>query len=348
MAITSLERPAAGPAVRVSRSRSLRARRPRGAGSVCEVVAALEHRGDARRERGAARGELAEAVLGHAHLRERVVHVRVEAGRDEHELGLEARTAGSTRRSKARRYSSSPDAGRQRHVQRRLVCSSRPARARVERPLVQRDEEHASSSAEDRLRAVAVVDVPVDDRDPRRARAPPARSAPRPPTLLNEAEAHRALGERVVAGRPDEREAARGRRPRSRPRQRAAPPPSSSPEAIVSRVEPGRLVDRRGRARGARACGSARARRRRGGVARPVSTAEQHQQPVRAAPDGRRSGAAARARGFVRSSRSAPPAGSASWSSPHSRRAPTPRAHVGAWSSRGGSGADASIVAMRR
>ena len=61
-----------------------------------EVVAALEHGGDARGELRAPRGQLAEAVGGHPHLGERVVRVGVEAGGDEQQVGLERRTAGST------------------------------------------------------------------------------------------------------------------------------------------------------------------------------------------------------------------------------------------------------------
>ena len=55
-----------------------------------------------------------------------------------------------------------------------------PAGAGIERPLVQRDEEDRVVAAEDRLRAVAVVHVPVDDRDPLDPERRPARDAPRP------------------------------------------------------------------------------------------------------------------------------------------------------------------------
>ena len=55
-----------------------------------EVVAALEHGGDARREAAAAARELAETEAGQLHRRERVVDVRVEAGRDDQQVGLEA------------------------------------------------------------------------------------------------------------------------------------------------------------------------------------------------------------------------------------------------------------------
>ena len=54
-----------------------------------ELVAALEDGGDAVAETPATAGELAEAVVGDAHVRERVILMRVEAGRDEHELRRE-------------------------------------------------------------------------------------------------------------------------------------------------------------------------------------------------------------------------------------------------------------------
>src|SRR5260221_13929297 len=56
-----------------------------------ELVAALEHGADPRRESGAAARQLPEAVCGDAHVGERVVEVRVESRRDEHEVRFEAR-----------------------------------------------------------------------------------------------------------------------------------------------------------------------------------------------------------------------------------------------------------------
>ena len=69
------------------------------------------------------------------------------------------------------------DSGRERQVQRRLVARPRAARARVERPLVKRDEEDAVVVAEDRLRPVAVVDVEVDHCDAREPELAPDRSS---------------------------------------------------------------------------------------------------------------------------------------------------------------------------
>ena len=71
------------------RVRSLRARRRRGRQRL-EVVAALEHGRDAWRERRAAPRELREGPGAQLQIREWVVGVRVEAGRDEQQVRLEA------------------------------------------------------------------------------------------------------------------------------------------------------------------------------------------------------------------------------------------------------------------
>ena len=76
---------------------------------------------------------------------------------------------------------------------------------------MQRDVEHRRVLPEDRLRAVPVVDVPVDDRHPLRPELC-LRRAGGDRDVVEEAEAHRAVGGRVMAGRPDDRErTARGR-----------------------------------------------------------------------------------------------------------------------------------------
>src|SRR5829696_2351673 len=56
-----------------------------------EVVAPFEHGLAARRRCRTPASKLAEALVGHADVRERVVDVGVEAGRDEHELAVETR-----------------------------------------------------------------------------------------------------------------------------------------------------------------------------------------------------------------------------------------------------------------
>src|SRR3982751_5334927 len=54
-----------------------------------QVVAAFEHGCAARRERGASARQLAEPVVADVHPGERVLGVRIEPGRDEHQVGLE-------------------------------------------------------------------------------------------------------------------------------------------------------------------------------------------------------------------------------------------------------------------
>ena len=80
------------------------------------------------------------------------------------------------------------------------------ARARVVRVLVRGDVQHVGVRLEDVLRAVAVVQVPVDDGDPANTAGP--QECGRHRHVVEEAEAHRAVALGVMAGRPDEREAA--------------------------------------------------------------------------------------------------------------------------------------------
>jgi hypothetical protein len=71
---------------------------------------------------------------------------------------------------------------------------------------MQRDEQNRVVLPEDLLRAVAMVDVIVDDRHAADA-VNGLHVACSDGDVVDEAEAHRALRERVVAGRADEREA---------------------------------------------------------------------------------------------------------------------------------------------
>ena len=85
--------------------------------------------------------------------------------------------------------------------------SSRTARPRIERPLVQRYEENRVVVPEDRLGPVAVVHVEIDDRDA--AKPELELSVTRGDGGVREdAEAHRPVEERVMARWPDEREPA--------------------------------------------------------------------------------------------------------------------------------------------
>ena len=69
--------------------------------------------------------------------------------------------------------------------------------------------QHIGAGVEDALRAVAVMQVDVEDRDARRIRAQTLRGDRR---IVEEAEAAGDIGEGVVAGRPAERVGGSARR----------------------------------------------------------------------------------------------------------------------------------------
>ena len=92
----------------------------------------------------------------------------------------------------------------------------RIARARIERALVDARVHDAIGLGEYLVRAVAVVNVPVEDQNP--FGAPPRARAPRHGNVVEQAEAHRARGLRVVA-----RVAARRTRAARRPRASCQP-----------------------------------------------------------------------------------------------------------------------------
>ena len=95
-----------------------------------------------------------------------------------------------------------------------------------------RDEEDAVVAAEDRLGAVAVVDVEIDDGHPLQPELR-LRVARRDGDVVDEAESHRPVGERMVAGRPAERETAAVDRLEREPRRE---------ERRVEARRPGRCV----------------------------------------------------------------------------------------------------------
>ena len=75
------------------------------------------------------------------------------------------------------------------------------AGSRIKRPAVHRKEANRRIFPEDRLRAIAVVNVPIDDQNTMESvvlyRVPGAYG-----DMIDEAEAHGAIGKRVVAWRP--------------------------------------------------------------------------------------------------------------------------------------------------
>ena len=104
-----------------------------------EVVAALEHRGHARRERAAPPAELAKTVLTHLHLGQRIVAVRVEARGDEQDVRLEGadcRFHEVVERLRILDVTGTAAA----NVDGVLVARPRAAGAGPERPLVERDQ----------------------------------------------------------------------------------------------------------------------------------------------------------------------------------------------------------------
>src|SRR6185312_7130101 len=82
----------------------------------------------------------------------------------------------------------------------------RSTRAGIERILMERYEQHVRILVERVLRSVAVVYVPVDDRDARHAARACSRSCKR--DVVEQTEAHAGIRHGVVAGRTGERDAA--------------------------------------------------------------------------------------------------------------------------------------------
>ena len=132
--------------------------------------------------------------------------MRVEPGRDEHELGLEARNRGLDRVLERVHVLRVARSCGHRHVQRRLGLVVGAAATGIKRPLMQRDEEHGVVVPEHCLCAVAVMHVEVDDRDAFEPE-PTLRRTRRDRDVVEHAEAHGALGQSVMPGRSHEREA---------------------------------------------------------------------------------------------------------------------------------------------
>ena len=141
--------------------------------------------------------------------------------------GSKPEIRGSTILRERRRILGVPGAARERDVEDVPARRVRATGPRVERPLVQGDEEDRVVVAHDRLGAVAVVNVPVDDRHSLDSELR-LRVAGRDDDVVEDAEPHRAV--RAARGAPvDERARSRsGRRPRSRCPRRGRPPPRTS------------------------------------------------------------------------------------------------------------------------
>ncbi len=154
--------------------------------------------------------ELAKALGGELEIGKWVGDVRVEAAGDDQQLGLEAPDCplDDSPRLEVRGVAG---ARRQRQVDHGLALVVGAAAAGVKRPLVERDEQDRGIVCDEILRPVAMVDVPVDDRDPLDLEVllrPPCGDRRR----AEQAEAHRVVVLRVVAGGTRQRESARPRR----------------------------------------------------------------------------------------------------------------------------------------
>ena len=138
--------------------------------------------------------------------------IAIEAGGDEDEVGGELSTDRQHHLGEGTHVLAIAEPGRERQVERppgsgTLAYLLGGAGARIERVLMGRDVEHVRIALEEMLRAVAVMQVPVDDHHAPEAAAPEPRGGDG--DVVEEAEAHRAIALRMVAGRTDEREAVR-------------------------------------------------------------------------------------------------------------------------------------------
>ncbi len=145
-------------------------------------------------------GDQPEAFAGQVHPAERVVHARVKSTSDEHERRVESLQCRDHHPVERDQVGSPARARGQRHVDGRAGAVAvagvleQPAARREQVLLVQRDRQHRRIGPEAVLGAVAVVDIPVDDRHPvESAYAPQVRGG------------QRRIGEHAVAaaaGRP--------------------------------------------------------------------------------------------------------------------------------------------------
>ncbi len=271
--------------------------------------------------------------------------MRVEAGRDQHELRAERRDGGRDGVIERVQVLVVTRAGRHRNVERRLTLLQRAAGAGIERPLVQGDEEDAVVVPEDVLRPVAVMNVEVDDRNAFDARRLFGARGDR--DVVEQAEAHRAVGGRVMPGRTNQCEAvATGRLDR-----RAG----GEQRSLV-----GRLGHRRIRVEPRRCVDAADERDMRLGVT-AQDLVFRRCAALLPGKRGEQSGETLRTLGVVpgrvqlREPRVAEDlycalaaSRSPTWFSPHDRTSSAPPSQSGSASGMSGSGASASIAAIRR
>ena len=132
--------------------------------------------------------------------------MRVEAGRHENELRVERANRRLDELAERPRVVGVSRPRREWQVEGVLVARPRTAGAGIERPLVDRHEEHGRVVAERRLRPVPVMNVEVHDRDALDAELGLG-VAGGDRDVVEDAEPHRAALEGVMPRRSDEREA---------------------------------------------------------------------------------------------------------------------------------------------
>ena len=154
-----------------------------------------------RREQAQFAGDPGVIIGVELQLRQRVAPVRVETGRYQQQLRPERIDGGEQAVLPCRAEPATARARRQRRIEDvadpTLVD---PARIRIQRHLVRTEVLHARFGFEDRLGAVAVVHVEVDDRHARQT-VPVECMRGRDRDVVEQAEAHRGLRGGVVAGR---------------------------------------------------------------------------------------------------------------------------------------------------
>ena len=131
--------------------------------------------------------------------------MRVEPRRDDDEVGSECAHRGLDDVLERTPVVIVSRPGRQRNVEHTVSARAGAAAAGPEGPLVDRDSQDRRVFREERLRAVSVMDVEVDDCDPLETeRGLRVTNGHR--DVAEDAKTHGPSAERVVAGRPDERE----------------------------------------------------------------------------------------------------------------------------------------------
>jgi hypothetical protein len=182
-------------------------------GKGLEVVAALQgnHQPPAARFGGNSVDPLShcrKARFGHPHGGERIAEMTIEASRYKHEIGRESACRWNDQLIESAEILPVAEVRRQRHIERVTRTRARAhladgAGARIMRILMYRDVHHLRRFVKDLLRAVAVMDIPVDYQDTVEAVIHEPVRADR--NIVEQAKAHRVRRTGVMARRTDDR-----------------------------------------------------------------------------------------------------------------------------------------------